>query len=547
MVATRDRGPLTFDLDVDVCVVGGGMAGLTVAYEVARRGWSVAVLEGRRIAWNASGRNSGFVLPGFSQSNEAIVERVGLDHTKELWALSEGGVEYVRAAIAENEMPGVNPVDGWLHVSKTDNGDALLTELTLLGQELGADVEGWPVERVRAMLRSRHYFHAIHYPRAFHMHPLNYALGLAAAAERAGARIFEQTPVLSVDPAGIRKRIRTRHARVRAEHVVLAGNVHLGNVDRRLSGTLSPAWTYQIVTEPLGERLADSITYHGAVSDTDLADNHYRIVDGDRLMWSGRSTVWQANPRQFMRALVRDIRAVYPRQRGVKVANVWSGVLGITVHRMPQIGALSPGLWVASGFVGHGMNTTAMAGQMIANAIIDGDDRWRLFVPFELIWAGGVAGRVFHQFGYWNHFINERLSARAARRRDRRERRESPRPAAELPASQQEPAVAAATETAVKANGKSQPRRARVKKQASGPAQQQATGGGKRRTANGSADAKPRADQPSVRARRRAPAANPARTTESERPPDPVEGDSIQPNAMPTQQDEAARRVTRTT
>lgn len=545
MVATRERGPLTFDLDVDVCVVGGGLAGLTVAYEVARRGWSVAVLEARHIAWNASGRNSGFVLPGFSQSPEAIVERVGLDHAKELWALSEGGVEYVRSAIVENEMPGVDPVDGWLHVSKTDNGDALLTELTLLGQELGAEVEGWPVERVRAVLRSRHYFHAVHYPRAFHMHPLNYALGLAAAAERAGARIFEQTPVLSVDPAGIRKRIRTRHARVRAEHVVLAGNVHLGNVDRRLSGTLSPAWTYQIVTEPLGERLSDSITYRGAVSDTDLADNHYRIVDGDRLMWSGRSTVWHANPRQFVRALVRDIKAVYPRLRTFKVANAWSGVLGITVHRMPQIGALSPGLWVASGFVGHGLNTTAMAGQMIADAIIDGDDRWRLFVPFELIWAGGLAGRVSQQIGYWNHFVNERLSARGARRRDRKERRESLRPAAELPASQQTQASAAATTTAT-ANGQSGPRRARVKKQTSGPAQQRATSGNKRRTANGLGDVKPPMDPPAVRSPRRVPTANVARVAESEGPPESVDGDSIQPKAMPAQQGEATRRVTRT-
>src|ERR1700726_5337970 len=107
MVPAREHGPLTFDLDVDVCVVGGGMAGLTTARELARRGWSVALLEARRIAWNASGRNSGFVLPGFSARIEKVVERIGLPATKALWTLSEAGVQYVRDAIAENHMDDV--------------------------------------------------------------------------------------------------------------------------------------------------------------------------------------------------------------------------------------------------------------------------------------------------------------------------------------------------------------------------------------------------------------------------------------------------------
>src|SRR5215470_5163762 len=111
------------DADVDVCVVGGGLAGLTVAREVARSGWSVAVLEAKRIGWNASGRNCGFVAPGFAEDIRKIVERVGLDHARELWALSEHGVEYVRATIRDADMPGVDPVDGWLNVSKSDDAD----------------------------------------------------------------------------------------------------------------------------------------------------------------------------------------------------------------------------------------------------------------------------------------------------------------------------------------------------------------------------------------------------------------------------------------
>src|SRR3977135_38981 len=237
MVPAREHGPLTFDLDVDVCVVGGGMAGLTTARELARRGWSVALLESRRIAWNASGRNDGFVLPGFAQSMDKIVSRVGLDHAKALWGSSVMGLDYVRTAIAELRMPGVAPMAGWLKVSKVDNGDEVLADVQLYGQELGAEVEGWPTERVRDVLKTDHYFHAFHLPRAFHIHPLNYALGLAEVAEAAGARIFEHTTALSIDAEGVRKRITTPSARVRAGHIVLAGNVHLAALRPRVGGT----------------------------------------------------------------------------------------------------------------------------------------------------------------------------------------------------------------------------------------------------------------------------------------------------------------------
>src|SRR5256712_4396671 len=194
MVPASARGPLTFDLDVDVCVVGAGLAGLTAAREIARRGWSVVVREGSGIGWAPSGRNDGFVRPGFAASMDRLISRVGLEHAKALWALSEMGLKYVRTTIAEARMPGVAPIAGWLKASKVDNGDEVLAKVELYREEFGAEVEAWPTERVREELRTNHYFHAMHLPRAFHIHPLNYALGLAELAEAAGARIFEGTP-----------------------------------------------------------------------------------------------------------------------------------------------------------------------------------------------------------------------------------------------------------------------------------------------------------------------------------------------------------------
>ena len=422
--AAPERAPLASDVDADVCVIGAGLAGLTTAREIARRGYSVVVIEAREVAWNASGRNTGFVLPGFACDMEKVVKRVGLDDARALWALAEAGFDYVRSTIRETGMPGVDPVEaGWLKVAKSDDADEDLAAVRLIGQDLGGQVEGWPVERVREVLKSDHYFHAVFTPQAFHIHALNYALGLAAAAEAAGARIFEKTPALSIDTAGVRKRVVTPAGRLRADHVVLAGNVHLGQVMPKVARTLMPVWTYVMTTKPLGSRLEQAMTFQGAVSDTDLADNHYRIVGGDRLMWSGRATTWEHDPRRFARALTADIAEVYPQLGPVEFEHIWSGVLGNSLHRMPQIGELSSRIWLASGFGGHGINTTAMAGDIIARAITEGDDTWRRFVPFELVWSGGAIGRAAAQVHYWWYRRNERSKAKQARRREAEYRR----------------------------------------------------------------------------------------------------------------------------
>jgi gamma-glutamylputrescine oxidase len=433
-VASPARGRLNFNLDVDVCVIGAGLAGLTAAREVAQRGWSVAVLEANRVAWAASGRNTGFVLPGFGEHIDAIVERVGLDHAKQLWALSEQGVDYVRRTIDETGMAGVDPVPGWLQVSKTDNGDELRAYVERL-RWIGADVEVWPTIRVREQLANPRYFNAVHFRRAFHIHPLNYALGLAALAEAAGARIFEDTPAVTIDSAGVRKRIGTPSARVRAAHVVIAGNVHLGALMPRLAATLLPVTTFVLVTEPLGPALQEVVRYRGAVSDTERADNHYRIVGGansggERLQWSGRMRAWQADPRWVARGLVADIRRNFPALGKVEIAHLWRGTLGRTIHRMPQIGEIERGVWLASGFGGHGLNTSAMGGELVARGVVEADQTWRLFAPYELVWAGGVLGSVLAQGLYWGTRPVERIEHGLARYRERARARKAARLAA---------------------------------------------------------------------------------------------------------------------
>ena len=416
--ALRDRARLTFDLDVDICVVGAGLAGLTVALEATRLGASVAVLEGRHIGWGASGHQLGTVMPGYGLAIGELIERIGFEGTRDLWALSREGADYIRANATDETMPGIGLTEGVLEVSNVDAGDQLISRLQVLSQDFETEVEGWQIDRVRSELRTDRYFHGVYYPKAFQIDGRKYVHGLAALARGAGARIFEDTPVVSIDSSGIRKRIVTPSARLRATHIVLAGNVHLGSPLRRLSQTLLPVWRYAGVTAPLGARLDEAIAFKGSVSDADGID-HFRIVDGDRLMWASPETTWAMRPRHFAGVIARRIRTIFPRLGTVEIAEVFGGAVGQTVHGMPQIGQLRKGLWVASGFGRQGLNTSAMAGVLIARSILWGDERWRLFSPFELVWAGGALGRVAGQIvGMWGRGSSAAAGA-LARHRER--------------------------------------------------------------------------------------------------------------------------------
>jgi gamma-glutamylputrescine oxidase len=406
---TTPRPPLSGDIETDICIIGGGLAGLSTALGLVERDKRVVVLEARRIAWGASGRNGGFVSAGFASGPEAVVKRVGRDRARELHALTRDAVRLVRRRIDDHAIP-CQPVDfGAVKAWWTDDPEAAKREQAYMAETLGVELEFWPRERLRAELVTRRYHDALHDPNAFHFHPLNYAIGIAAAMEAQGGAIYEDSAVTGMALDAPTKTISTTGGRVRAKTVVIACGGYINGLHPRLSAAIQPIATYVMVTEPLGDRLRTAIRSPYAIIDSRFDFDYYRPLADTRILWGGGITIRRTEPRRLARIMLGKLMQVYPQLDGIKVDTAWAGLMGYPTHAMPQLGEVSPGAWYCMGFGGHGMATTAMAGELIAGAIAEGDDRYKLFAPFGLNWTGGPAGLAAVQTVYWSYKFRDWL------------------------------------------------------------------------------------------------------------------------------------------
>ncbi len=403
--AARPR--LGHDIDTDVCVIGGGFAGLWTARALQKRHKNVVLIERHRVAGAASGRNGGFVSAGFNQGMSAIIARVGIEHARALYRLSRNGVQIVREE-TQLGFPGINGAPGYLRVAVEEDAGRMQRRADWYARELDHEIEFWPTERVRDVLRTERYYQALNETDAFHIHPLNLAIALAEAIERGGGRIYEDTPALDADIDGVRKTVVTPHGKIRAEHVVFCTNENPGTGFPDLSRTVLPVATYVGVTRPLGEAISGAVRFAGCIQDERSAFNYYHLM-GDRLLWGAGISTSLKRPADLERYLSDRIGAVYPQLAGFGIESAWAGIMGFSIHRMPQIGMLRPGAWIASAFGGQGLNTTAMAGELIASAIAEKDDRWRLFIPFGLVWAGGWFGKTYAQINWWSRKLRDRI------------------------------------------------------------------------------------------------------------------------------------------
>jgi gamma-glutamylputrescine oxidase len=397
--ARRDaeHAPLFGHLNADVCVVGGGLAGLTTTLELARRGIKVVLLEARLIASGASGRNGGFVSNGFALGIEDVAQRVGLQAAKGLYELSKQGTEYVRREIRDGDR-SIKMGDGWMFVVRHNDQGGLHRYGKALARDYGETVEHLNRAETRKRLDTSRYFESLVYPKAFHIHPLRYALMIANKARLAGAQIFENSAVLSVAKIGSEFQIKTAQGEVRARHVVHCVSATGRGVHKPSGRAVLPVATYIAVTEPLQQSSINTVM---AVADTRRAGDYYRLINDGRILWGGRITTRISQPSRLAEKMKGDMLATFPKLGNPRVDHAWAGLMGYAIHKMPLIGRDQDGQWFGTAFGGHGLNTTAMAGLVLARAIAEGDDSYRRFIPFAPNWAYGQLGRLGVQGSYW--------------------------------------------------------------------------------------------------------------------------------------------------
>lgn len=401
-------------MDADICIVGGGLAGLTLALRLAEQGRSCVLLETEQVGFGASGRNGGFVSPGFAQSVDVLEKKLGVDAAKTLFAETVKGAETVRKRA--KAMGGVVQGDGQLKLLRYNDPDGLQRVVQHMNTVHDQRLKVLSPDALAAELSSKTYRHAIHDPHTFTIDPLAYVQGLKHQALATGlVNLCENTAAIRLQRQGAGWQITTLQGSVTARNVVLTGSAYLGQLYRPLAGAVLPVATYVVSTDSLGSSLDDAIRFRGAIADTRLAGDYYRRIDGDQLLWGGRITTQRSEPRLLANLLKRQIVEIYPQLSDLRIRHAWSGLMGYAVHKMPIIGELEPGLWSCTAFGGYGLSTTAMGADIVADALLQGDDRWRLFQPFGARWGGGALGRAGTQMVYWGMQLKDRWQEKSGR------------------------------------------------------------------------------------------------------------------------------------
>ena len=386
LAASRLEG----DVDADVAVVGGGLAGLAAGLSLAERGVSVVVLEAGRVGDGASGRNGGFVQVGWAKDDQGLIDRLGEIDAKSLFDQARDAVHLVRRRVARYAIrTAVTP--GIVEASYFATAADLAKSASLATERHGVPFEHLSRDRMGEVYRTERYRGGIFDPVSVHLNPVALTRGYARAIAATGGRVFEDSPVRELISERDGFRVVGPAGRVRARQVVLATSVYGSDPDGRPTRALLPAMTYVVVTEPLGARLTENVEQPWAVFDDRFAMGYWRPLPDGRLLWGGRVGT-RDDPPGLEAAMRADLANVFPDLAEVRFDRVWSGRMGFTRHRMPLAGPLGNDLWLTTGFCGHGLSTTTAVGELLAEAMLSDDRRIDLIARFGRPWAGGRFG-----------------------------------------------------------------------------------------------------------------------------------------------------------
>jgi gamma-glutamylputrescine oxidase len=380
--------PLAGDSRADVCVIGGGISGLSAALHLRERGLSVTLLEANYLGFGGSGRSGGQSIFGYACEQSTLEKAVGKADARRMWDISIEGMDLQRELIARHSID-CHYVPGHMIVGLKRRHDvALRAELEHLAREYDyTSLRLIGRDELRTIVASERYTSALLDSNGGHLHPFRYTRGLGAAAARAGVSIHENSRVTNIELAAdattdnvVGVSGANAQGTVRARHLVIAGGALLGRLVPALDRKLISIGTYVAATAPLGEERARSlITNNAAVADMNWIIDYFRRSADHRLLFGGRVSYSGVDPFDSARLLRGRIATVFPQLADTRVEYAWGGFLDITTNRAPHFGRLGPNAYFLQGLSGHGMVISGIAGKLVSEAIAGTAERFDLF------------------------------------------------------------------------------------------------------------------------------------------------------------------------
>lgn len=409
--AAPERPAFEGDIAAHVCIVGGGFTGLSAALELAEKGHRVVLLEGARIGWGASGRNGGQIVNGLNASLETITGRYGSDTAAFVGTVVQEGGAIIRDRVARYGID-CDLKDGNLFTVFSDKQLKELEVRRKLWQGHGHDnFEMLDRAGVRAHVRTDAYAGGMLDRSGGHMHPLNLALGQAAAFESLGGVIHERSTVTAIEDVAGQPVVRTARGTIRPEALILAGNAYLGHLVPELENRIMPFSTQMIATEPLGDRGDALLPTDICVEDVRYVLDYYRLSADKRLLFGGGTVYGGTDPADIRAKILPALEKIFPDLKGVGVDFAWSGNCAISFSRVPQLGRLGNRTYFAQGYSGHGVVGSHLFGRILGEAVHG--DRSRFDVFAEVPWLPFPGGRRFavpySVVGSWWYGLRDRL------------------------------------------------------------------------------------------------------------------------------------------
>jgi gamma-glutamylputrescine oxidase len=381
------RGALISDVDADVCIVGGGLAGLSAAIDLRKRGFTVAVLEAKRMGWGASGRNGGQVIAGLACDIGVIEKQLGADAAKRVWDMTIEAIDLIHERRRDYKIHcdwQAGYMSGAVNAKKARE---LRESVEFMRSRYGYEQTYIDSKDVRSWIDSPRFVALAHDAASGHLHPLKYTLGMARAAVAEGADVFENTAANAISKSKNGYLVHTREGAVRCKFVLLAGNVYLDSLAPQISSRIMPVGTYIVASEPMARNRALAlIPTRSAICDTNFVLDYFRLSADERMIFGGRVSYSTVTPINIAPSMRERMIAVFPQLDDLKIEHAWGGFVDITMNRAPDFGrlpAIGNDVYYLQGFSGHGLALTGIAGRIAAQAIAGNAERFDLFAKLK--------------------------------------------------------------------------------------------------------------------------------------------------------------------